>query len=95
MPSFFVVRFMAFLPLSRYSDPILRSVSGTSMKLNEKNYVLWTKSFQVILGTHRKIKHITQDPPDIKDSKYDAWFADDCVVISWLVNSMEERVARG
>lgn len=80
---------MASLTLFGHSDPMLCFVSGTSMKLTEKNYVLSAKSFQVIFGAHKKIKHITQDPTNIKDLKYD-WFADDSVVILWLVNSVEE-----
>ena len=71
------------------------SLSSTSIKLNGKNYLLWSKSFQVFLDVHQKILHITYDPPDVKDPTYDDWFASDCRVISWLVNSIDKQISCG
>ena len=49
----------------------IRHLSGTSMKLNGKNYLFWSKSFQVFLGAHWKIRHVTHDPPVVQDPSYD------------------------
>ena len=32
---------------------------------------------------------------NVKDAAYKDWFVDDCVVILWLVNSMDDGIARG
>ena len=62
------------------------------MKLNEKNYLLWSKSFTMFLGAHRKIKHITQNLSSTKNLTYDDRFTTDCGVISRFVNIMEENI---
>ena len=67
------VDIMASSSTSSSTDVLLRNLSGTSIKLDGKNYIIWAKSIQVFLRTHKKIKHITQDPPDIKASEYDDW----------------------
>ena len=72
----------------------MKNLSGMSIKLNGSNFLLWSQAFQTFIGAHRKTRHLTADPPEAKDSAYDDWFADDCVVISQLVNSMEEDVSR-
>ena len=67
---------------SSSGDVMLRSLSGTSIKLDGRNYLIWAKSIQVFLGTHKKIKHITQDPPDVNSTEYDDWLASDYGVIT-------------
>lgn len=59
------------------------------------SYFLWSQAFETFFDVHRKIRHLTHDPPDVKDATYEDWFANDCVVISWLVNSIEESISRG
>ena len=65
------------------------------IKLDGKNYIIWAKSIQVFLGAHKKITHITQDPPNVKASEYDDWLTSDYSVIMWLVNSMEPQISCG
>ena len=76
-------------------DVLLRNLSGTSIKLDGKNYFMWVKSIHVFLRAHKKIKHITQDPPNIKALEYEDWLASDYGVITWLVNSMKLEISRG
>lgn len=72
----------------------LKNLSETSIKLNGKNYLLWSQAFETFLGTHRQIRHLT-DPPKAKDVTYKDWLVDNCVVILWLVNSMDEDISKG
>ena len=52
-------------------DTWLKNLFGTSIKLNGKNYLLWSQAFETFLGAHRKIRHLTNDPPDAKDTTYE------------------------
>ena len=73
----------------------VNNLSSTSIKLDGKNYLLWSQAFETFLGVHQKIRRITLDPPDAKDAAYEHWFVDDCVVILWLVNNMNDSIVRG
>ena len=73
---------MASSSASFSSNVMLCTLSGTSIKLNGRNYLIWAKSIQVFLGAHKKIKHITQDPSDVKSAEYDDWLASDYGVIT-------------
>ena len=76
-------------------DTLVKHLSGTSEKLNGKNYLLWSQSFETFVVAHRKLKHFTHPPPDSKDAAYEDWCADDAAIVSWLGNSMESAVAHG
>lgn len=76
-------------------DPLIKNFTGVSEKLNGKNYILWAQSFETIVIAHRKQAHLTDASRDDKDSTYVDWFADDAVIISWMLFSMEPAVARG
>ena len=76
-------------------ESLVKNLSSTSEKFNRKNYLLWAQNFETFITAHRKIRHLTHVSPDSKDSMYEDWFADDAVIISWLVSSMEPSVARG
>ena len=81
--------------VSSSGDVLLRNLSSTTIKLYGKNYLIWAKSIQVFLGAHKKIKHITQDSPNINAPEYEDWLASDYGIITWLVNSMEPEISRG
>ena len=76
-------------------ESIVKNLSGTFEKLNGKNYLLWSQSFETFVAAYRKIRHLTHPPPDMKDATYGDWYANDSAVVSWLVNSMESNVVRG
>lgn len=76
-------------------ESLVNNLSGTSEKLDEKNYLLRTKSFETFIAVHRKLKHLTESPPNSKDNTYDDWYADDTTIVSWLFNNMEPTVAHG
>ena len=75
-------------------DSLPKGFVVTSIKLIGRNYLLWSQAFETFLGGHWKIRHITFPPSDVKDVAYEDWFTDDCAVISWMVNSMDEGIAR-
>ena len=43
-------------------DGFVKNLSGTSAKLDGKNYITWAQSFETFLAAHRKLKHLTQLP---------------------------------
>ena len=52
-------------------DSLVKNLSGTSEKLSSKNYLLWSYSFETFVPAHRKLKHLTNPPPDSKTDTYD------------------------
>ena len=73
---------MASSTTSSSSHVLLRNLSNTSIKLDGKNYLIWTKSIQVFLEAHKKIKHIMQDLSNIKAMEYENWLASDYDIIT-------------
>ncbi|XP_077217936.1 uncharacterized protein LOC143852439 [Tasmannia lanceolata] len=69
------------------------SLQGTSVKLNEKNYLLWKQAMKVFLGAKGKLKYILADPPLKTDPKYVVWEQENYVVMGWLWNSMEAHIS--
>ena len=66
--------------LSRES--LLKNLSGTLEKLNKKNYLLWSQSFETFIAVYRKVSRLTHPPLDIQDATYEDWYADDCAIVS-------------
>lgn len=62
------------------------------MKLNDTIYLLWVQSFRLLVRLHKKLKHITNDPLVKSATPYDDWVASDYSVITWLLNSIDEKV---
>ena len=77
------------------NDGFVKNLSGTSAKQDRKNYVMWAPSFETLLAAHRKLKHLTQLPPDAKDSTFEDLYVKDSTIVSWMVNNMESSVAHG
>ncbi|GFS36436.1 hypothetical protein Acr_00g0045920 [Actinidia rufa] len=66
----------------------------TSMLLNEKNFHAWSRSFQLYLSGKRKTHWIPGKKPEPVESnpKFDECDADNCIILCWMFNSMEDRV---
>ena len=62
-------------------ESLVKNLSGTLEKLNGKNYLLWSQSFETTVAAHRKIQHLTHPPFDVKDAVYENWYADDSVIV--------------
>ena len=61
--------FLHYTMASRES--LVKHLGGTFEKLNGTNYLLWSQGFEIFCLAHRKLKYLTQPPPDSKDAAYD------------------------
>lgn len=67
----------------------------SSALLNELNYLPWSRAITIALGGKAKLSFIQDDnkKPETSDKTYDSWIAQDQLVMSWLLNSMEPKIA--
>lgn len=67
-----------------------------SVKLNDFNYLPWSRAVTLALGGRSRIEFIDKNcaAPDVKSSQYKSWFANDQMVQSWLLNTMEQHIAK-
>jgi hypothetical protein len=65
-----------------------------SVKLNGKNYFLWSQVVMMYVKGRDKLRHITGNPlpPQPEDAIYPKWDIDDTVVKGWLINSLESNL---
>ncbi|BFG34690.1 hypothetical protein CerSpe_209640 [Prunus speciosa] len=66
----------------------------TPNKLDGSNYSAWSRSVRLAITTHRMASFINgkKTAPAIDDSSYESWDEDNCLVQSWLLNSMTKNV---
>ncbi|XP_059671155.1 uncharacterized protein LOC132316698 [Cornus florida] len=59
-----------------------------------RNFASWARSLRLYVGGKGKSGWIlgTEKRPDIKDPKYAQWDMDNCTILGWMFNSMEERI---
>ncbi|XP_076888069.1 uncharacterized protein LOC143538382 [Bidens hawaiensis] len=76
-------------------NPKLSDNLQINLKLNSQNYGLWTRMIRVAIGGRSKtlLSHLTSDPPDQSDEKYDKWEQEDLIVFSWLIQNIEPVLA--
>ncbi|KAL5724121.1 hypothetical protein ACHQM5_007422 [Ranunculus cassubicifolius] len=67
--------------------------SIVAKKLNDTNYLAWSHAVKVYLKGKKKLKYLTDDPPNSKDPTYDDWGCEDAIVMGWLWHSMEAHIA--
>ncbi|XP_070675820.1 uncharacterized protein [Malus domestica] len=67
----------------------------SSVLLNEFNYLPWERAVTLALGGRSKLGYVNRafPIPEIESPKYDAWLCKDQLVMSWLLNSMERKIA--
>ncbi|GFY88725.1 hypothetical protein Acr_06g0006650 [Actinidia rufa] len=65
-----------------------------SVLLNGNNFSIWSRSFRLFLDGKGKTGWIMgQYPmPTISDPTYPQWDIDNCTILGWLFNSMEDRI---
>ncbi|CAN6454775.1 unnamed protein product [Victoria cruziana] len=75
-------------------DPTLKI---TTSPLNGTNFITWAKSASLYLCRKSKIEYVNGKvlPSNISDPSYEEWEANDKIVTSWLLNSMEPAIAEG
>ncbi|KAF9615798.1 hypothetical protein IFM89_026469 [Coptis chinensis] len=57
------------------------------------NYLSWSYAVEHFIHAKKKSKILTSDPPDSTDLTYEDWMASNSMVLTWLWNSMEPKVA--
>ncbi|GMP99871.1 hypothetical protein CsSME_00047186 [Camellia sinensis var. sinensis] len=71
------------------------SVQITTIRLNGDNFLRWSQSVRMYIRGQGKIGYITGDKkaPAVNDPLFDSWDAENSMVMTWLVNSMEEDIS--
>ncbi|KAF6174820.1 hypothetical protein GIB67_010646, partial [Kingdonia uniflora] len=83
-----------FFPTNSVDCP---SLQITTVKLDGSNYPVWAQSAKLAIVGRGKINFITstKDPPIVTDPTYAKWMADNAIVISWLIHSMQPSISVG
>ncbi|XP_068309740.1 uncharacterized protein [Pyrus communis] len=66
-----------------------------SVLLNEFNYLQWSRAVSLALGGRSKLGYVngTIQAPEISSPLYETWLCKDQLVMSWILNSMERKLA--
>ncbi|XP_076935312.1 uncharacterized protein LOC143601914 [Bidens hawaiensis] len=85
---------MALIPNRKTPNKICLSLK-ISLNLNSQNYALWARMIRVAIGGKSKalLNHLTTNPPERTDEKYEQWEQDDLIVFSWLIQNIEPAIA--
>ncbi|XP_073033006.1 uncharacterized protein [Primulina eburnea] len=69
-------------------------VQITTIKLNGDNFLRWSRSVRMYIRGRGKTGYLTGDKkaPSEDDPMYATWDAENSMVMTWLVNSMEEEI---
>ena len=62
-----------------------------SALLNGENYISWNRSVKIALGAKNKLNFVDGTPSPEMD--YTTWKKADCMVMSWLLNSISKDIA--
>lgn len=64
--------------------------------LNEFNHLPWSRAITLVLGRHSKLGYINGniEAPDVSSPNYEAWLYKKQLIMSWLLNSMERKIAK-
>ena len=67
----------------------------SSVLLNEFNYLPWARAVSLALGGRSKLGFIdgSLPAPGVTSPEYGGWLCKDQLVMSWLLNSMERKIA--
>lgn len=70
-------------------------VQITTIRLNGDNYLRWSQSVRMYIRGRGKIGYLTGDKkaPATKDPTYATWDAENSMVMTWLVNSVDEDIS--
>ncbi|CAH1425289.1 unnamed protein product [Lactuca virosa] len=66
-----------------------------SISLNNQNYALWARMIRVAIGGKSKslLNHLSSNPPEATNERYEQWEQNDLVVFSWLIQNIEPSLA--
>ncbi|KAF3779118.1 hypothetical protein EJ110_NYTH33689 [Nymphaea thermarum] len=66
---------------------------GTTIKFDGSNYEIWSRVFMMSVAGYRKKYILEENEPIKKKEKYATWDEDNNIVMSWIMNSVELRIA--
>ena len=71
------------------------SVQITTIRLNGDNILRWSRSIRMYIRGHGKIGYLIGDKPTPakKDPTYATQDAENSIVMTWLVNSMDKDIS--
>ena len=71
------------------------SVQITTICLNGDNFLRWSQSVRMYIRGRGKMGYLTGEKkaPAVDDPNYAIWDAENSMVMTWLVNSMEEEIS--
>ncbi|RVW50122.1 hypothetical protein CK203_012113 [Vitis vinifera] len=71
------------------------SVQITTIRLNGDNFLRWSQSVWMYIKGRGKMGYLTGEKkaPAVDDPNYAIWDAENSMVMTWLVNSMEEDIS--
>ena len=94
--------------LEIYTPPSLKIVNSVTVKLTERNYLLWKNQFEAFLNGQRLLGFVTGEKPrppatltipgingtstPVTNPDYYTWFQTDQVIKSWLLGSFSEDI---
>ncbi|KAJ9551824.1 hypothetical protein OSB04_015869 [Centaurea solstitialis] len=80
---------------SQPQNPKLSDNLQINLKLNSRNYALWTRMIRVAIGGKSKalLSHVTSNPPEKNSETYEQWEQEDLIVFSWLIQNIEPTLA--
>jgi len=66
----------------------------TSILLNGRNFLPWSRAVTIALGGRSRLGHITGQTkaPDESHPNFEEWQASDHGVMTWIFNSMEPKI---
>jgi len=76
-------------PIVETSVP--KTMLGTTVKLNDSNYLLWAQALRIFIGAQNKLVHLLQSLSADTYPIYLTWFIGDYSVMTCLLNSLEEK----
>jgi GAG-pre-integrase domain/gag-polypeptide of LTR copia-type len=62
------------------------------IKLDGKNYSLWSQAVKMYIKAREKLNHLTDSPPAITDLQFKRWDIEDTVVKGWICNSLDTNL---
>ena len=82
-------------PANQPSHSDSHPVQITNIRLNGDNFLRWSQSVRMYIRGRGKIGYLTGDKPapTTEDPAYTTWDAENSMVMTWLVNSMEEEIS--
>ncbi|KAE8673438.1 Detected protein of unknown function [Hibiscus syriacus] len=73
-----------------------QNISITSHKLNGNNFLQWSQSVKLFIRGRGKFSYLsgTNTKPAEEDEESERWEAENSMIMSWLINSMDPSVGR-